>query len=566
MKKTSAKRDLERMNKKKTGTAPRDVKVKLFPVHCTVDELVSYNRLQATEENPSGQYVDPETGLREYSRLSAILRIPEIRNMMLATADSLKKGEDLPEQVTSMVDENPPTPDQLPPIPSDEDPVIDEMGQSGNPDDTKVAMMPRDVIRFLESMQDGADSNPVDKLPQFGWGNPFKSIVRTVATVAGCVIGTVLTGGMGLGLMGAMVGGGLGAYAGNLAGRTATGQPFGKAVKAAVPSLMHGAAYQALSAATPSLAGGTAAGTTAAGTTAAGTTAAAAPTVAGTTAAATPAVSSVAAAPASTSGLLAGAKGLYTAAEPYLLPGALLAGGYMMMNKGEKKDQQQWEKEKKEHDERMRQGNESFEQSAPAFDTSLRSHASFTPQTPYPKRPSYKKGGSVVSKKRELERINKYKKGGSVKVHSVKGTPLKGAGKGQDDLIHQTIPENTWIHDADFVSKMGDGATDAGHKEIHKFEEFIRKEKLPLYKDELKESLKENKPRNVKCAVANGERRTPLLLVGALGEGSFDKGAKIMREIREEVRRDKKCSVKNIPPAAKDLETYYHRVMNKKGS
>lgn len=556
------KKDLDRHNKTKAR------KSKLEIVHLTMDEIISLNRMQKSEENPTGQYVDPATGLREYSRMSGILRIPEIRDLFISTKETLHTGEDLPDEVTQIVEQNPPNPEEFIPIPSDDDPATQELESAGHGDDTKVALMPTDVIKFFAHLNGTEDKDPQFKVPAFGG---MSDIVRVGLTIGGALLG-VATVGAGFGLMGAMAGGALGGYTGNVVGRTVTGQPLGDAFKAAAPNLLYGAAIGAagapagagwFSAGAPAAAAGSGAAAGAAGA------AGAAPAIGAGTGAAAGAGAGAGAAAASPS-LLGGAGSLlgggFASVQPYLLPGALLAGGMMMSSKGDKKKQEEWDKEKEEHDKLMKDLRDYNHQ---PLDATLTTHPAPYVSPDYgwqqsQTRRRYKEGGTIKDVKMEIDRLKKYKKGGAVTAISLKGIPLKGPGDGQADLIKQHIPKDTWINDAEFVSRMGNGTTEAGHKAIHEFEGFIKKDLYPLYKDKLKEQSK--KVDDIPCAVANGEHPTPRLLVGALGKGSFEEGAKVMREVREEVRKEiRKGSIKNIPPSVKPMKVYYDRVMQRRG-
>ena len=64
--------------------------------------------------------------------------------------------------------------------------------------------------------------------------------------------------------------------------------------------------------------------------------------------------------------------------------------------------------------------------------------------------------------------------------------------------------------------------------------------------------------------IANGEHETPLLLVGALGEGSFDEGAKRLRKITREIRRHKTSNKHDLPPAAHELTVYLKKTIKGK--
>lgn len=541
----------------------------LVPVHISVEEVIGFNSLQRTQENPTGQFVDPKTGLREYSRLSNVLKVPEIRKLFIDISQLFFSNAPVPKEIEDI--EKLPMPGEeegLIPIPSDSDSEVKAFESNGEHHDKKMVMMPEDIVDFLDILQSGKDNNPTDGLQQFGMfsrpfkaiSNPFKSVVRVMSTVLGGVGGF---------MVGGPAGAAAGAYAGNAIGRGLTGQKVfsgsNPAWKAAAPNALYG--------------GAAGLGASAIGLGAAATSAAPITTVAGASAPSAgiggigTGIGAAPAIPASTflgsakssllgstgSGLTGGAGSLLSMAKPYLLPAGLLAGSFLMNKKDDKDNKKEWEHEKEEHHHKMTNmnpmGNQELE-------------AQLYQQPPMSEAVKH---GLLYGKYRQddnsltPDRMKRYKKGGVVTQDSLKGIPLKGPGKGQDDLIHQSIPEYTWIHDASMVSGLGDGATDAGHKEIHKFEEKIRREMLPLYKDKIKKSLNGKKVRKVPCAVANGEHPTPLLLVGALGKGSFDKGADILREMTKEFRLHKSSNKHKLPPAAHDLETYYKKAIQKRG-
>lgn len=155
----------------------------------------------------------------------------------------------------------------------------------------------------------------------------------------------------------------------------------------------------------------------------------------------------------------------------------------------------------------------------------------------------------------------RFKKGGMVL-----GKVLKGPGHGQEDLIHKDIPENTWIHDAHTVGNWGNGTTEYGQKVIESLEKFAVKKLLtPEVKERFKAQIKEKPLRKVPCAVANGERETPPIIVAALGGGSNDKGANILRDMTESLRAHKISKGDKLPPAAPDIINHYKRVAHKHG-
>jgi len=154
-----------------------------------------------------------------------------------------------------------------------------------------------------------------------------------------------------------------------------------------------------------------------------------------------------------------------------------------------------------------------------------------------------------------------FKKGGMVL-----GKVLKGPGHGQEDLIHKDIPQNTWIHDAHTVANWGNGTTEHGQKVIEDLEKFAVKKLLtPEVKQRFKEAVKEKPLVKVPCAVANGERETPPIIVAALGGGSNDKGANILRDMTESLRLHKISKGHKLPPPAPDIIHHYKRTAHKHG-
>jgi hypothetical protein len=145
------------------------------------------------------------------------------------------------------------------------------------------------------------------------------------------------------------------------------------------------------------------------------------------------------------------------------------------------------------------------------------------------------------------------------------GKPIKGRGNGQsDDIKVDTTKEGEWIWDASTVADLGDGATDAGWKEIRRLEETIKK--APGFKDmhEFKPGLP---PRIVKTALSNGEYRTPTKIVTAIGQGDNAKGADVLRTMTEEIRRYKNSNGDKLPPPIKDpLQFFKKAVHQERGS
>ncbi len=534
--KNTSKKELERIYK---GGKVKMHSSKLVPVHMTVEELIAYNQLQRTPENPSGQYVDKETGLREYSRLSNILRVPEIRDLFIDTVDTLKEGGEIPPEINNMVSEYYETEKpELPPIPSDNEPMVQHYESAGENDDKKMAMFPLDVVHFLSILQGTDNPDPEFGLPQFGFipkfiSKPFESVVRVAATVAGGIVGFA-AGGPG--------GAAAGAYAGNALGRMGTGQNIGSAMRAGLPNALYGGAA-GLGASALGYTPANATSLINSGLTKVGlpSIASAAPALPGSTLA--PAVAPAVAPAAADAGLFGGS--MFEAAKPYLLPAAAMAGGMYLGKKGDEKKQKAYEQENRKAEDIMRSQRDYFNTKTPL---ELKSYPRIQED-------------QTFGRPRKHYKEDYYKEGGVVKEKSTKGIALKGPGDGQSDDIKQHIPEYTWIHDATTVSNLGNGTTEAGHKVLEKFEKKIEKELLPRYKEVLLEKIKKQGLRKVPCRVATGERETPPLLVGALGKGSFEKGAIELRKITKAIRMHKTSKRTELPPAALAMETYAKKAL-----
>jgi hypothetical protein len=197
----------------------------LVPVHISWDEVMYFNIMQG------GQSVDENTGLREYSKLSEVLKVPQIRNLFITVTDVIESGEPIPDDIAKIMD----TPIEqeengVEPIASDSDPNIQQLEETGEGKDKVIVMMPQDVVHFLDFLQGGEKTDPTLGLQEFGWWDevrkPFKSVGKAVGNVfkSNVVKSIVRVGATGLG---AFLGGPLGAGLGNMLGRAVTGQKPG---------------------------------------------------------------------------------------------------------------------------------------------------------------------------------------------------------------------------------------------------------------------------------------------------------------------------------------------------
>lgn len=522
----------------------------LIPVHVSREEIEYFNYMQG------GQSIDPETGLREYSKLSEVLRNPEVRDLFIDLSQMEKEGIPFPDELMEFTEEEDPLKEGslFEPIPSDDDPALQQMEQAGmqdHPQDSFIVMMPQDVSEFLDELHGQEDRDPQYGLPEYGFfskafksignvfsGNALKSVVRVGATVAGAMLGGPLGGGLG-----------------NMVGRGLTGQGFGMdMLKAGAMNGLYsfgaGAAMNGLGMSAGAL--GANAGTGSSLGLGSGVASKAAPVIQGSTGlpyqfGSTAAKTGLGAGVNSSPGILGssgGFLGLGETASKYLLPGAMLAGGAMLAQRGQKDEMKDYNKLRDEQNQKMR--------------ANLGSLNDPLEEKVYYPRPFVNTSGGVPTMYKKGGQIQAYKKGGKIQSES-----YQGDAKGQDDTLKKTRKEGDWIWTATDVGHLGDGNTKAGFKEIRKFENKIKKNML--HPDILKNPglAHGGTPRKVPCALSDGEHSTDLHLVSALGEGSNEKGSKILRDIRKELRHHKISNGLGLPPKAHGLDVYYKKVVNK---
>lgn len=474
-------------------------KPKMIPVHLEPEEVRYFNYMQG------GQFIDPETHLRDYSRLWEVIKQPKMKEFLGKTMNYVRAHGKSPHNLEKAADEL----DQvLPPfeeIPSDREEKSAIIADLGQGKDKVLVMMPIFMVNFLDELRGASHPDKALGLEQFGWKNFFKSVVRVAAPIVGFVAG---------GPLGAGIGGALGnaATGANLQKSLTRGAFAGAAGYGAsmIPGLN-------------SLAGGIASGL---GLT--GSSAAAASTGAAATSAASSAASS------------ATGSGILDTIKANALPLAAGAAGMALLHKGQ---QQKYQHDKREKEEQERKMAHNLE--AAGYNEGLTG--------PGLRRPHRLRHEDYAGPVRRL------KTGGIV---NVKGEPIIGPGKGQDDVINRDdIKEGGWIWDASTTADLGDGATDAGQKHIEKFENVIKKHMLKPLAQKIESDDREYRPRYVPCALSNGERHTPRELVTALGGGKNEVGAKVLRKMTKEIRLHKASNGDKLPPPAFDLMQYYKKVI-----
>jgi len=152
-----------------------------------------------------------------------------------------------------------------------------------------------------------------------------------------------------------------------------------------------------------------------------------------------------------------------------------------------------------------------------------------------------------------------FKKGGlAAPPSSHKGGWIKGPGTGQSDSIKTSTPLHSYIIDASSVSDLGDGSSEAGAKELKRFENYLVKK----YGKKLPSSLP-NKTPQVPVYLANEEYKHPPRVVEILGllknkksKNPIKEGSNVIKNAINELRKDKRDDPSRLPKKAKPFESY----------
>jgi len=158
-----------------------------------------------------------------------------------------------------------------------------------------------------------------------------------------------------------------------------------------------------------------------------------------------------------------------------------------------------------------------------------------------------------------------YAKGGLVHHHPyhdqknlqsiTEGVLIKGPGKGQQDLIATTVPEDSYIIDASTTSMLGDGSSDAGAHVLKEFEEDIKKRVHPQKKMIIAEHLARTK-KQLPVYLSDSEYKFDPLTVKLLGDGSEVQGSKMLKTMVKNIRKEKSKSAGGLPIKAKSPWDY----------
>jgi hypothetical protein len=135
-------------------------------------------------------------------------------------------------------------------------------------------------------------------------------------------------------------------------------------------------------------------------------------------------------------------------------------------------------------------------------------------------------------------------------ITGVTGYYAQGGGTGQSDDIPAMLHDGDYVIDADAVAAFGDGSSKAGAQVLSEFQSRIS------FKDD-----GATKGNPVAAKIADGEYVFPAAFVTALGRGDNKQGAKILDEMRENLREHKRSApTSKIPPKAKSPLDYLKTV------
>lgn len=498
--------------------------------HFSLDELQDIDKvllelLQGIYNKPMPQEVlfDPETGLRNYTPLDEILRKPEIES---AFTSAIGQGQ---QNFATGGEVEPGRPT---------DPELEKLRLQGGHGDTELAIItPFIMEKFSEWAGKEPTINQETGLPEFGFfGGFFRTVARVVAPIVGAVfggpVGAALAGGLATKLTGGSWGQALGA--GAISGLGAWAAPgIGGVFQSQFPGLSSG-----LGQATRGIFGETIGGglgnlfTPSAG--GAGIVSPMAKFGLGSAGQMIPGMG----------GQAAGQAGIQAAGQTgggflsSLLGGPLpLIGSGLLMAKGHKEEQ----KGLRDYQNALQQQEQQERGRSEAMREKLGFNAKLNPLEPYRRRQiptnltreEYARGVEPVH-------FENYAQGGAV----------RGIGKGQQDNIPTNLKEGSYIIDASTVSDIGDGSSNAGIRELDRY--FSR---VPTHgmQNEARGGI-------IKAMVSPDEYRISPEQVTAIGKGSNEKGAKILKNFVSQVRKKKRTSGQKLPPKSKPIGGYLKNI------
>lgn len=503
---------------------------KLIPIHCSLGEVKALNYMQG------GQYIDPDSGLREYSRLSPIFKDEAARQLFVKLAAMVHTHKRLPDDVTNFTKglaKQEGIGQYYTKIPSDDEPEIKALERMGQGKDNKVVMMPLDVVKFLDSLRKTSKVTSLNRrtgLEQFDF---FEDIIQSASAILGGVFGGKKDPKQELEHNEPTR-----AQQQDTEERGVLPFPQEKfQLNKQIPEMgILGEHYDA------------------------------------------PALKDVRSPKANYADIFK------NAATPKLsskgFKEGVTAKAVTPRTNIESIDPRPWEKhgltekqwhrmimEMKEEQKRLREKTEETKKAR-----------SFSKKDILPLSAMgtgvFFKHRALKDKQKQLRQMNagrqsdlnailsktnfnepmRYAKGDHV------GRPIVGKGKGQEDLIKDDkVREGSWIWDASTVGHCGDGSTKAGQQELEKLEKFVTGGHSKRFQN-LAAGGKATKTPIVPCALSDGERATPTAIVTAAGDGDNEKGAARFRAVTKYLRRHKISNGTELPPAAPDIIKLFKKV------
>ncbi len=503
----------------------------MLVVHMSSGELEGLDNLQR------GPSIDPDTGIREYSALSTIIDIPEVREIFKHVADELRENGKLSPDLHKIYESArehslpyKPTPEEM------HDPFIKNAEKTGRDGDDKLALIPLNFALFLIELKHKPSINPKTGLLEFGL---FHELIRAVGTIAGAVVGGPLGAGAGRAIAGAITGQkpGHALVAGVKTGAlTYAGQGLGQAagLMGGAPNLLAQGLGSMGIGSVPAI--GSAAGQLGQAGLGVGK-------MSGIGSSAAPALAQQAASP----GWMGTIGNFMSKAAPFA-PIAVAGLSYMGSKQHHKNLNRHQQEEKQMMDqERERMG---YNYSLPPINPNTRR---YNPR--FSERTDLERKYGVFSEPAFIEEgEGRYAKGGLVKSYN-KGTLVTGKGKGQDDTIKTSVPDRSYIIDASSTSDLGDGSTKAGSEVLKQFENRI-KSKFP--NKFLKKVEKEVSRTSTQVPVwlSDSEYKFDPVTVTLLGGGSNVKGASMLKNMVVNLRKHKISKGHGLPPKAKHPMQY----------
>jgi hypothetical protein len=487
---------------------------------------------------PEDILFDPVSNLRDYTPLDTILKNPKIEE---AFSSAFSQGHQKFAMGGEVNEPGRPT-----------DPELEKIRLEGRKGDTELAII---TPFLLETFSKWAGREPGENpngIPEFAFfSNLFKGFVRIAAPIAGAIfggpLGAALAGGLATKLTGGSWGQSLGA--GALGGFGAMAAPIlGGSFQSAFPgvagslgSATRGIFGQNIGNAlgnlfTPGVGGGVVSGLGGAGLGNVGLSGVGQMILGRAQEAGQGAAQAGIQAPGQTGGSGLLGRLLGGSALPLIGSGLLMAKGH-----GEEK------KSLRDYERALREGESRQRQEAESNRERLGFNAPLSPARPFQYRPT-----NIPIPQEQYERgiVPNYFNYNLAEQNAAGGGAIRGDGKGQQDNIPKKIKENSYIIDASTVSDIGDGSSEAGIKDLDRYFGKIPSRGMQ----------QKAKGGYIDALVSNQEYEVSPERVTAIGGGSNEKGAKILKKFVKEVRARKRTSGQKLPPKAKPISGYLKNI------